>query len=336
MPICYICKKESIHELLTAREMVHGTREPFQYSLCSACGTLALVDCPSDLTPYYQNYYSTSALDVDPFNRSSWLCRLFVNRVKKWALRHSIHGSGSLADHIEHRKTVHVLGWGPIFSKLRQLGIPISLKTSFLDVGCGVGRGLHFLADAGFTNLTGCDPFIDEELTISPHGKILKVALEQIQGRFDVIMYHHSFEHIPDPATSLKSAVARLAPGGIIVLRFPNIASIEFLKHKGNWWGIHAPRHFFIPSQAAMRLMICEADIEILHVYCDSTYDHYLYSTEYELDIHDGHPLSFRADAHGLWTKHELKEAQEKADLFNRKMCGDWITYILRRSSGKI
>jgi SAM-dependent methyltransferase len=336
MPVCFICKRESAQEVFAAREMVHGTRESFQYSLCGACGTLALVDPPADLAPYYRNYYSTGTLGANPFDRGGgWLYRGSANRLKKLLLRHSVFGSGALARYIYRRKTVGLLGWGPIFTELRQLGIPVSQKTSFLDVGCGNGVGLHFLAYAGFTNLTGCDPFIDEEIKISPHGKILKTSIEMVQGRFDVIMFHHCFEHLPDPASALESAVALLAPGGIIIVRIPNIASVEFLKHKGNWWGIHAPRHFFLPSLAAMRLMATGAGIEILDAYCDSRYDHYLYSTEYELDIHDRHPLSFRADSQGLWTRHELKEAQEKAELFNRKMCGDWITYILRLSPGE-
>jgi SAM-dependent methyltransferase len=333
MPVCFICKKESLHEVIHAREMVHGTRESFQYSLCGACGTLALMDPPADLTPYYQNYYSTSPLDNDTFNQPSWLSRHFTNRVKRWALRYSIFGSGPLSRYIYHRKTVGSFGWGPIFSKLRRLGFSISRHTRFLDVGSGSGRELRLLAIAGFTNIAGCDPFIDEEVAISPHGKILKVAIDQVQGQFDVVMFHHSFEHILDPASSLKSAETLLAPAGIIILRFPNIASVEFLRHKGNWWGIHAPRHFFIPSQDAIRIMAHQAGLEILEAYCDSRFDHYLYSTEYELDIHDRHPLSFRADSKGLWTDLELENAKQMADLFNSKMCGDWITYILGRCS---
>jgi SAM-dependent methyltransferase len=333
MTVCFICSKESTPKILNVREMVHGTREIFQYSLCGACGTLALLDPPADLAPYYQNYYSTSTHSNDPFNRPSWMAQHFSNPLKKWALRHSIWGKGALARYIYKRKTVDWFGWGPIFSELRSIGFPISSKTSFLDVGSGSGSGLHFLAYAGFTQLTGCDPFIDEEVTISAHARILKITIDQISDSFDIIMFHHSFEHVPDPAASLKGAMALLAPGGVIVLRFPNIASIEFLKHRENWWGIHAPRHFFIPSRAAMDIMVEEADAEVLHAYCDSRFDHYLYSTEYELDIDDHHPHSFRADSKGLWTDHELREAHFKADLFNRKMCGDWITYILRRKA---
>lgn len=331
MPVCFICQKESVHEVIHAREMVHGTRESFTYSLCGACGTLALIDPPADLTAYYQNYYSTSALDSGRLNGSSWLSRHFTNHLKRWLLRYSICGDGLLARYIYHRKTVDSLGWGPVFSELRNLGFRVSPRTRFLDVGSGSGGSLNVLAIAGFSNLTGCDPFIDKEINLFPRGKILKVAIDGVKGLFDIVMFHHSLEHIPDPASSLKSASGLLAPGGVIVLRFPNIASVEFLKHKENWWGIHAPRHFFIPSHDAVRIMASYAGLEILKSYCDSRFDHYLYSTEYQLDIHDRHPLSFRADSKGLWTELELENARQKANLFNRKMCGDWIAYILHR-----
>ena len=310
--------------------MVHGTREVFQYALCGGCGSLALVNPPKDLTPYYKDYYSTSAPAQNALNAPSLLSRLFLNRFRAWAMRYSILGSGPLARFIYFRKTVDSLAWGPLFNELQKARVPLSLGTRFLDVGSGGGRALHLLAAAGFTHLTGCDPFIDRDIALEPSGVIHKGALESVNGLFDVIMFHHCFEHVPDPPETLITAASLLAPEGIIVIRFPNIDSVEFEKFKGNWWGIHAPRHFFLPSQTGMQLMAQNAGLEIQFAYCDSTFDHYLYSTEYEMDIHDRHPKSFRADSAGLWTTADLNAARQKAARYNREMRGDWIAYVLR------
>lgn len=56
---CRICGNRSGNRQHRAREMFLGTRDPFTYAECSACGTVQLRDVP-DLRPYYAGGYARS------------------------------------------------------------------------------------------------------------------------------------------------------------------------------------------------------------------------------------------------------------------------------------
>jgi len=46
---CRICGADEVSERITAREMMFGTREAFEYFPCGSCGTLQVADIPEDL-----------------------------------------------------------------------------------------------------------------------------------------------------------------------------------------------------------------------------------------------------------------------------------------------
>jgi 2-polyprenyl-6-hydroxyphenyl methylase/3-demethylubiquinone-9 3-methyltransferase len=47
-------------------------------------------------------------------------------------------------------------------------------------------------------------------------------AVEQIDGRFDLVTSLEVIEHVADPSAFLKSLAARLARGGLLILSTPN------------------------------------------------------------------------------------------------------------------
>src|SRR5579872_2465060 len=56
--MCRICGAGSV-QLIEAREVMHGTSEPFTYLECHDCGTLQIADFPADMSRFYPvNYYS--------------------------------------------------------------------------------------------------------------------------------------------------------------------------------------------------------------------------------------------------------------------------------------
>ena len=44
--------------------------------------------------------------------------------------------------------------------------------------------------------------------------RVERKPLEELDGSFDVIMLHHSFEHMPDPVSTLRALKRLCAPGG--------------------------------------------------------------------------------------------------------------------------
>lgn len=74
-----------------------------------------------------------------------------------------------------------------------------NFDSNILDVGCGNGFLLNQMYGFGFKNLTGIDPFIEADIHYPNGINVYKKYISELEGRYDVIMLHHSFEHIPDP-----------------------------------------------------------------------------------------------------------------------------------------
>ena len=54
-----------------------------------------------------------------------------------------------------------------------------------------------------------------------------------------------------------------LKPGGVLLLRTPNIDSWEASVFRGNWYGLDAPRHFFLFSPGTMRVALEKAGFAV-------------------------------------------------------------------------
>jgi len=91
-----------------------------------------------------------------------------------------------------------------------------------LDVGCGAGRFLTLAASAGLVP-EGYEP-VAETAHIAERTTGVCVhtgALEKLAGHYDAIHLADVLEHVPQPIAVLRDAVARLAPGGIVLARGP-------------------------------------------------------------------------------------------------------------------
>ncbi len=56
---CRICGTRGDFALFHTREMLHGTRQPFDYFECASCGCVRITDVPDDLSLFYpDNYFS--------------------------------------------------------------------------------------------------------------------------------------------------------------------------------------------------------------------------------------------------------------------------------------
>jgi hypothetical protein len=83
-----------------------------------------------------------------------------------------------------------------------------------LDVGCGDGALLSQFAKCGFKDLVGIDPFVQSDAMTSNEAPILKRRLIDVQGSFDLIMFH-VFRVCPIAAGRVavsSSEVARQGP----------------------------------------------------------------------------------------------------------------------------
>lgn len=104
---------------------------------------------------------------------------------------------------------------------------PLAGKSA-LDVGCGAGLLCEPLARMG-ARVTGVDAAHENVAAASAHAsegglqidyKCADVAT--LDGAFDLVTSMEVIEHVTDPALFVGALVARLAPGGLLILSTPN------------------------------------------------------------------------------------------------------------------
>lgn len=110
---------------------------------------------------------------------------------------------------------------------LRRASAVRPLAGRVLDVGCGRGNFLRFVASA-HPDLERCGIELDplraaEAHAADPQARIetgdAAAALAALPGRFDLITLWDVFEHLVDPRTVLCALAARLAPGGLLFIQ---------------------------------------------------------------------------------------------------------------------
>jgi len=107
---------------------------------------------------------------------------------------------------------------------------PLAGKTA-LDVGCGAGLLAEPLARLG-AMVTAIDPAEALIGAARDHAAAQGIAIdyraaavEEVEGRFDLITAMEVIEHTADPAVFLKLLARRLAPDGLLLLSTPNATS---------------------------------------------------------------------------------------------------------------
>lgn len=128
-------------------------------------------------------------------------------------------------------------------------------KLKILDVGCGSG---HFLkSQLKFKyNLYGID--IDEQV-IASLKKIYKINAKAVffldfetEEKFDVIFMSHFLEHTPDPKLTLEKAKSMLNENGMLLIKVPNIDSLNYYFTGKYSYFLDLPRHIFMFSPKTM------------------------------------------------------------------------------------
>jgi SAM-dependent methyltransferase len=312
---CPVCLVTGPHDPYMVREMMFGSRETFQYLCCRACGTLRIAIVPGDLGRHYPERYHYGRLPDDVVPGSAltrWLVGLVVTP--------DFTGRGRRLARLARRLVVPPPGYRRWKGSLLRWGVR-SLAGGVLDVGPGPAPDrLVVLHALGFRNLLGIDPFIAADLTV--HGvRVRKQRIEEVSGRFDLVMFHHSFEHLPDPPASLRAAVALLRPGGRIVIRLPVMGSALWDRFGVDWWELDAPRHLFLFSRAGLLGLAESEGLRLVKVTEETSAKEFVGSEQYRRNLSMFEPGSwfvdpaasgFRSDEHAAFAE-DARRANEAA-----------------------
>ncbi|WP_207388086.1 class I SAM-dependent methyltransferase [Hylemonella gracilis] len=193
----------------------------------------------ADLPALYSQYYPRRNIDFDLLEKESALVGKKHARFKRW-----LAGTDNQGHYLaKPGQRVLDIGSGSCLSllELRQLGVEpfgVEADPNVAVIAQRYGLNVHI-------GSIHDDPF---------PGQV-----------FDLITLNQVIEHVPDPAALLRVVRDRLAPGGRIVLSFPNVSSWQRRLSGTRWINWHAPYHQHHFSRRSFALLARQQGYEVVN-----------------------------------------------------------------------
>jgi len=314
---CGICGTVSDTRVFAIREMMLGRRESFDYFRCSSCGCLQIVSVPFGMGAYYPaSYYSFGV-------------RKRGNVIYEWLRSRRNHcllqGHGWLEAMLSR--------WVSYTAMRSLMPLHLTPEMRILDVGSGSGGVVSDLQDLGFANALGIDAYVDADLTHPNGARVLRASVEDVSGDWDVVMLHHSLEHMADQVGVLRQISRLLRDGGWCLIRTPTVSSYAWEHYGVDWVQADAPRHLFLHSRESITLLAETAGLRVEKIVYDSTGFQFWGSEQYRADIPLMSPQSYQVDPRECrFAPKEIRAFEKRAQELNRLQLGDqFAVYASKR-----
>lgn len=336
---CRLCGNASGNTIYHAREMFFGTRDPFDYAECGACGVVQITRVP-DLGHYYpKDYYSFQptgdtraaaglkgrlARGVDAFIRRRAAAYYCGRRARFGEYRYPV--GRRLAKRLRGAEFRF-----PDYLKDAAPHLGLTRKAAILDLGSGVGGTLLTLRHFGFRDLTGVDPFIESDIFYGDGVRVLKAGLSDLGRQFDLIIANHSLEHIPDPRATLRDIHRLLKPGRYAIVRIPVLA-YAWRKYRADWVQLDPPRHIFLFPARTFAALAEEEGYQVDDLRHDSWAFQFWGSEQYMRDIPLTDERSYYINPEkSLFTPAQITTFALRAKELNAQGDGDQAVFYLRK-----
>lgn len=315
MQQCKICGNEKHNRIHMINERILNRGDRFHYLECGRCGTLQSVDKIEDIGYFYSNY----RVFTDVYEKKKFYERIKW-KIKTWKFLKTFK---EIPLNSEKWKQYMFL------YPLRKTTVKWNSK--ILDVGCGSGRWLEQLAEAGFCNLYGIDKFAENVPKNQWHYMKGEIK-DALQMKYDWITLHHSFEHMDNPLEVLQEVERLLDDKGTCIIRIPVMGKYAWREYGVNWYQIDAPRHYFLYTEKALRYLCKQAGLYVYKVKYDSDYCQFLYSEGYR-DTADGlYQLCYKGNR--LQDRYKQKMFKKALEL-NEKKDGDQAIFYIKKLGGR-
>jgi SAM-dependent methyltransferase len=320
MNACNACGSHEVKDTITAKEMMMGTTELFTYTECAACGTLSLQNLPADYQRWYGEGYYSNQTNVEQH---------FGHPVKNWLKaqrdRYCLTGkgwAGKWLQKIMPNQSIELINF-------RSLGL--TRASRMLDVGCGTGKLTYVLYNAGFTHIQGLEPFLEKDIHYSNGLVINKGWLHALgKGSFDTILFNHSFEHVPDPLTTLLQAKQLLTTNGKMYIRIPTVSSYAYETYREHWVQLDAPRHITLLSKLGIAKLAERSGLKISSMVSEGTEFQFIGSEQYKMGIPMyGDKRSWFEGNVNLFTSEQIAQWKDNAVFQNQQQYGDSLAVVI-------
>lgn len=154
------------------------------------------------------------------------------------------------------------------------LGRPLA-GVSILDIGCGWGQTMRYLASRGAI-CSGFDPAPEAVAYVQSCGlEGVQAGMERMDvftgRRFDVVMLMNVLEHLSDPVTVIQEIQRNvLKDGGLLIVEVPNefnafqVAGQE-LHGLPQWW-VAPPAHLNYFSASTLKRLLAASGFTVSHL----------------------------------------------------------------------
>ncbi len=188
------------------------------------------------------------------------------------------------------------------------------------------------LLDVGFKNVVGLEPFaqgkVRDDLTI------INSTIEEFcpQTEFDVVIFNHSLEHIPNQLSAFRRTSTILSKTGVCQVRIP-VKTDYVWQHFGiNWVQLDAPRHFYLHTVKSLSTLGEKAGLSVRSAVFDSTGFQFWGTAQYRQNIPLRAENSYWVNPRkSVFSQDEIRRFSRMASKLNQICQGDQATFYVTR-----
>lgn len=317
---CKICSNVKNNKVLVIKEMMLGLNENFNYFKCNQCHCIQIASIPDNLGKYYpSNYYSYQSKSDVP--KKSFFYKLMFDYYTGY--KRTIVGK-ILSKKIKSA-TFHT--WFKVLAIYDR-------NTKILDVGCGGGELLKDLFKAGFKNSTGIDPFNKQDIIYNKSLKILRQDLLDHTEKYDLIMLHHSLEHMPFQQKTIEKIRALLNPNGQVLIRIPIVSDYLMEKFGTSVVSLDAPRHLFIHSIKSIEQLLLANKFSIEKKIYDAKPFSFMASEQYSkgISMYNDSRSYYEKNQSSIFSQEAINAYKEEIKMLNKNELSDTVCLYLKTS----
>jgi 2-polyprenyl-3-methyl-5-hydroxy-6-metoxy-1,4-benzoquinol methylase len=232
---CNLCGANDAELVYVEKDRLMGLPGSFRLVRCRQCGLMYVNPRPTfeEMGKYYPEEYGPYRVPKE--NQSSWIAQLD-----------------------------HSYGY---WKRARLIQAAYPTGGRILDVGCATGEFLRMLGRVGPWEAHGTEVSPDAaKYARECHG--LDVCSGELadahypDSHFDVITIWDVLEHVHDPTSTLAEINRILKPGGLAVVRVPDVSSWDARLFGRHWVGLDAPRHIYVFSVETLSALLRKTGFE--------------------------------------------------------------------------
>lgn len=194
--------------------------------------------------------------------------KLTQDEIKKFYPPEYDSYQSEIFDNIDLRSRISRYG----LSKRRRFVTSIKNSGKLLDLGCATGNFLREMQNSPGWDLYGVEinehaaKIAQQQFSLNVFHGVIKQA-NYPSDFFDVITLWDVIEHLPDPKSVLIEVHRVLRNDGVLILRIPNGISWDAKLFGKYWFGLDAPRHYYVFNQQTITKLLDLAGFQVMNVH---------------------------------------------------------------------